>query len=165
MSEMYPLILGDSLLQHIHGWCQDSLKPDVIQPGAPHLAPGGHGGAPGHLQQEAHLPEIVSCCQSFVVFSEAINCHVTKCWTVILGNKLHDLPFQNKEEVLAIVPLCDNLVTSIKFNFFQGVSNSQALPFIQLILKWMFKPFIGRTIFYLRAKASQGTLHTDLASS
>ena len=78
MSEMDSLILCDSLLQHIHGRGQDSLKPDVIQPGGPHLAPGGHCGAPGHLEQEAHLSEIFSRGQSFAAFPKAINCNLTK---------------------------------------------------------------------------------------
>ena len=80
MSEMYSLILRDSLFQHIHGRGEDSLKPDVIQPGAPHLAPGGHIGAPGHLEQETHLPKIVSHCQSFAVFAKAINCDLAILW-------------------------------------------------------------------------------------
>ena len=76
MSEMYSLILRDSLLQHIHGRGENSLKPDGIQPGASPPVRGSHIGAPGHLEQEPHLPEIVSCCQSFVVFAEAINCNL-----------------------------------------------------------------------------------------
>ena len=76
MSEMYSLILRDSLLQHIHCRGENSLKSDSIQPGAPHLALGSHIGAPGNLEQETHLPKIVSCCQSFVVFAEAINCNL-----------------------------------------------------------------------------------------
>ena len=122
MSEMDSLILRDSLLQHVHGRGEDSLKPDVIQPRGPDLAPGGHGGAPGRLQQERHLSEIVSRGQGFVVFPEAINCNLTKRWTVMVDMTQEDvsgdIPLQNKEEVLAIVPLYDNLMTIIKLNFF-----------------------------------------------
>ena len=155
MSEMDSLILRDSLLQHVHGRGEDSLEPDVIQPGGPDPAPGGHGGAPGRLQQERHLSEIISRGQSFVVFPKAINCYLTKMDCDNCVCIACDIPLQNKEEVFAIVPLCDNLMTIIKLNFFQGVSNCQALPFVQLVLKSNLQSIVEFNKYFLPKSESE----------